>query len=164
METLVNVFDKENKSFKLVKIKKEINELSKRNFLKKIKKKITNKNLYIIITKHVIEYIMLSSPFILMDYFIRKETGKMSFAVSQKYSYIFSYTFIIFYVFSSKSFKGNIGKIYYSILFLFYYILFITNIIFFSFTSNFFNFKILSYTNEGSHYMFGVIIDMRLKI
>ena len=99
-----------------------------------------------------------------MDYFIRKEATKIYLIASQKYSYIFSYIYITFFIFSSKSLKGNIGRIYYSILFIFYFLLFLINIILFSFNSNFFHFKLLSYVNEGSHFMIGVILSMNKRI
>ena len=102
-----NQSNTENKSFKLIKT-----NLKYKNLFKT--KKNLNENSIVIFTKNIIEYIILGIPFILMDYFIRKEAKKIYLKVSQKYSYIFSYTYIIFFIFSSKSFKGNIGKIYYS--------------------------------------------------
>lgn len=130
----------------------------------KLNKNNLNKISKIFCSENIIEYTILGIPFILIDYFIRKETQKIYLIVSQKYSYIFSYTYIIFFIFSSKSLKGNIGKIYYCILFIFHFLLFLTNIIIFSFTSNFFHFKLLSYTEEGSHFVIGVILSMRIQI
>ena len=137
-------------------IKKEI--FSMKNFLNVInviKKQMIN------FTKNII---LLGIPFILMDYFIREETKKIDFTVSQKYSYIFSFTYIFFFVFSSKCFKGIIGKVYYIILFIIFFLLFLTNIIFFSFSSNFFQFKLLAYASEGSHYMIGVILGVKIRV
>ena len=148
--------------------KKKLSE--RKNFLNKIKiNNIINiinyiKNQIILNKKKIIEYIILGIPFILMDFFIREETKKINFGVSLYYSYIFSYTYIIFFVLSSKCFKGNIGKVYYSILFIFYFLLFLTNINFFSFSTTFFQFKILSYAGEGSHYMIEVILGAKKKI
>ena len=105
----------------------------------------------------------MAIPFILMDYLIRVEAKQIHFDVLKKYSYIYSYSFIGFFVLSSKCLKGNIGKIYYSVLFIFHFLLYLTNIIFFSFTSTFFMFKILSCAGEESHYMFDVILDMKFK-
>jgi phosphoglycerol transferase MdoB-like AlkP superfamily enzyme len=160
-----NQLNEENQLFKLIKIKLGDNKLvEKAKILTKNNKNTFNENSIIFFFKNIIEYIILGIPFIFMDYFIRKETQKINFIVSQKYSYIYSYTYIIFFIFSSKSFKGNIGKIYYCVIFLFYFLFFITNIIFFSFTSNFFHFKLLSYAGEGSHYLFGVILGTKKKI
>ena len=156
-----NQSNEDNQSFQLLKIKMEEIKLFER---KNLNKNNFKENPLIFFSKNIIEYIILGIPFILIDYFIRKETQKIVFVVSQKYSYFFSYTYIIFFIFSSKSFKGNIGKIYYCILFIIYFLLFLTNIIFFSLTSNFFNFKLLSYVGEGSHYMIGVILGIKIKI
>lgn len=153
-----NQSNTENISFKLIKL----------NFEKKkifeIKKKIFNKIPKIFFIENIIEYIILGIPFILIDWFIRKETQKIEFIVSQKYSYIFSYTFILFFIISSKSIKGNIGKIFYCILFIFHFLLFLANIIIFSFTSQFFHFKLLSYVEEGSNFMMDVILTMKKQI
>ena len=160
-----NQSDEENKSFKLVKIYLE-NE-KRFETIKNLNKNTTNnlsEKSIIILIKNINEYIFLGIPFILMDYFIRKDAQKVNLIVPQKYSYIFSYTYIFFFIFSSKSLKGNIGKIYYCILFIFYFLLFVTNTILFSFNSNFFHFKLLSYAEEGSHFMFGVILTMKIRI
>ena len=153
--------DEDNKSFILLKKKykkiKKIKKIERNTFINIIK---INKE----IAKNIIEYIILEIPFILMDYFIREEAKKINFDILQKYSYIFSYTYIIFFVFSSKCFIGNIGKVYYSILFIFYFLLFLTNLFFFSATTTFFQFKILSFAGEGSHYMLGVIFGVTIKI
>ena len=157
--------NEENKSFKLAEIylkNKKIFE-TKKNLYTNSKNNLNEKPIIFLI-KNIIEYIMLGIPFILLDYFIRKEAQKVYLIVSQKYSYIFSYIYIIFFIFSSKSLKGNIGKIYYCILFIFYFLLFLTNIILFSFNSNFFHFKFLSYVDEGSHFMIGVILSMKIII
>lgn len=142
--------------YKFLTEKKKL--FSKKNFL----------NIIYIIKKGIIFFtkniILLGIPFILMDYFIREETKKINYNVSQKYSYIFSYTYIIFFIFSSKCFKGNIGKAYYSIIFIFFFLLFLTNIILFSFNSNFFHFKLLSYAGEGSHYMIRVIFSVKTRV
>ena len=141
-----------------------------KTFVAKKKKLFSMKNFLNIINilKKIIffskNFILLGTPFILMDYFIREESKKINFKVSQKYSYIFSCTYIIFFIFSSKCFKGNIGKAYYSLLFILFFLLFLTNIIFFSFTSTFFHFKLLSYASEGSHYMIGVIFGVKIRI
>lgn len=158
MNNKENQSNLENKSFNLIKINSE-NERIKIKclghcFCEKI----------ILLIKNIIEYIILGIPFILMDYFIRKEAQKVILIVSPKYSYIFSYTYILFFIFSSKSFKGNIGKIYYCILFISYFSLFLANIIIFSFTSNFFHFKLLSYADEGIQFMLGVILTMKVTI
>ncbi len=120
-------------------------------------------NKIIFLLKTLFEYLILAIPFILMDYFIRVEAEQIRFKVLEKYSYIYSCSFISFFVLSSKCLKGNIGKIYYSVLFIFHFLLYLTNIIFFSFTSTFFMFKIISFAGEGSHYMFDVILDMKFK-
>ena len=145
----------ENKPFKFIKLNSKYKKIYEN-------KQNLNRNNFVI--KNFIEYIILGIPFILMDYFIRKEAQKINLIVSQKYSYIFSYTYIIFFIFSSKSFKGNIGKIYYCILFIFYFLLYLTNAIIFSSTSNFFYFKLLSYRDEGSHFIIGVILSMKIKL
>ena len=157
-----NQSNTENISFKFIKTNLKDKKLFKKK--KNLNKNNLNENSILIFTKNFIEYIILGIPFILMDYFIRKEAQKIDLKVSRKYSYIFSYIYIIFFIFSSKSFKGNIGKIYYCILFIFYFLLFLTNIIFFSFSSNFFHFKLLSYADEGSHFMIGVILGMSITI
>ena len=156
------------KLFKLIKIN-NFNKckLSKRfdfknmgcyiNYIKLMVNKI------IFLLKTLFEYLILAIPFILMDYFIRVEAEQIRFKVLKKYSYIYSCSFISFFVLSSKCLKGNIGKIYYSVLFIFHFLLYLTNIIFFSFTSTFFMFKIISFAGEGSHYMFDVILDMKFK-
>lgn len=153
-----NQSNTENISFNLIKINFEEKKIFE------IKKKILNKIPKIFFIENIIEYIILGIPFILIDCFIRKETKKIYLIVSQKYSYIFSYTYIIFFIFSSKSIKGNLGKIYYCILFIFHFLLFLANIIIFSFTSNFFHFKLLSYAEEGSHFMIDVILTMKIQI
>ena len=145
----------ENKPFTFIKLNSKYKKIYEN-------KQNLNRNNFVI--KNFIEYIILGIPFILMDYFIRKEAQKINLIVSQKYSYIFSYTYIIFFIFSSKSFKGNIGNIYYCILFIFYFLLYLTNVIIFSSTSNFFYFKLLSYTDEGSHFIIGVILSMKIKL
>ena len=160
-------FKKGNKSFKFkkIKIQKNINKQEK-----KISKNITNIFSNIIKTFgkkifEIIEYLILSIPFYLMDYYIREETEKITnFKIDQQYSYTFSYTYIIFYVLTSKALKGIIGKIYYIIIFIFYFILFLTNIIYYSFSRNFFYFKLLSFANEGGHFITGVIRDMDAEI
>ena len=159
-----NQSNEENKRFRLVKINLENKKIFKiKKNLSKNKNNLNEKSIIFVI-KNIIEYIMLGIPFILMDYFIRKEAQKIYLNVSQKYSYIFSYSYIIFFIFSSKSLKGNIGKIYYCILFIFFFLLFLINIILFSFNSNFFHFKLLSYANEGSNFMMGVILSMKIRI
>ena len=156
-------FKKGSKSFKPIKIRTKKNKFERR---KRTKKSIINIFLNIIINsiKNIIEYIVLGIPFFLIDYFIREESQKIYFRVEQKYSYIFSYAYIIFYALTSKAFKGNIGKIYYSILFIFYFVLFLTNIIYYSFTNSFFYFKLLSYASEGRHFIIGVLLDMKIKV
>ena len=160
-------FKKGHKSFKSIKIrtKKKTFERGKRS-----KKSIINIFLNIIISfiKNIVEYIILGIPFFLIDYFMREETKKIKFHFHYHYepkcSYIFSYAYIIFYALTSKAFKGNIGKIYYSILFIFYFLLYLTNIIYYSFTNSFFYFKLLSYASEGSHYIIAVLLDMKIKV
>ena len=154
---------KGHKSFKSIKIRTKKNKYAKR---KRTKTSIINTFLNLIINsiKNIIEYFVLGIPFFLIDYYIREETKKIRFRLEEKYSYIFSYAYIIFYVLNSKAFKGNIGKIYYSILFIFYFLLFLTNIIYYSFAGNFFYFKLLSYASEGSHFIIGVLLDMKKKV
>jgi hypothetical protein len=157
-----NQLNEENKSFNLKTIKFEDKKLYEK--IKILKNNNFNGNPIIFFTINIFEFIILGIPFILMDHFIRKDAKKIYFIVSQKYSYIFSYIYIFFFVFFSKFFKGNIGKIYYCLIFIFYFLLFLTNIIFFSFSSNFFHFSLLSYTHEGSHYIIGVILCIKIKI
>ena len=163
MDSEDNRLEKGNKSYKFIKIKTQNEKFQRRKRAKKCIKNIFFKRIINSI-KNIIEYILLGIPFILIDYFIRKETKKIKFNVNQKYSYLFSYSYIKFYVLSSKAFKGNIGKIYYSILFIFYFLLFLTNIIYYSFACSFFYFKLLSYASEGSHFLIGVILDVKIKI
>ena len=146
-------------------------DILKKVFVIKKNKLFSIKNFFKIINiikKQIIYFtkdiILLGIPFILMDYFIREETKKIYFYVSQKYSYIYSCTYILFFIFSSLCFKGNIGKIYYSILFILFFLLFLTNVIFFSFTSTFFQFKLLSYAGEGRHYMIGIILGINIRV
>ena len=95
-----NQSDEENKSFKLVKIYLE-NE-KRFETIKNLNKNTTNnlsEKSIIILIKNINEYIFLGIPFILMDYFIRKDAQKVNLIVPQKYSYIFSYTYIFFLFF-----------------------------------------------------------------
>ena len=162
MDSEENQFIKRNKLFEFIKIKIQ-NKFERRKRKQKIIKNIFL-NIIIIAIKNFIEYILLGIPFYLIDYFIREETKKIKFEVEQKYSYIFSYAYIIFYVLTSKAFKGYIGKIYYIILFIFYFLLFLINIIYYSFIGSFFYFKLFSYANEGSYFIIGVILEKKKKI
>ena len=164
MDSEDNRLKKGNKLFGFIKIKTQTNKYKRRKRTKKCMKNIIFLNIIIIYIKNIIEYIVLGIPFLLIDYFIREETNKINFNVLQKYSYIFSYSYIMFYVLTSKAFKGNIGKIFYSVLFIIYFLLFLTNIIYFSFTNSFFYFKLLSYASEGSHFIIGVILEIKIKI
>lgn len=163
MDSNEKLFGKRNNSFDFIKITTPKEKFQRRKRTKKYIKNIYLKRITISI-KNISEHIILCIPFILIDYFIRIETNKIKLNVNQKYSYIFSYTYINFYVLTSKAFKGNIGKVYYAIIFIFYFLLFLTNIIYYSFSSNFFYFKLLSYANEGSHFIIGVILDVKINI
>ena len=95
--------------FEFIKIKTQNEKFPGK---KRIKKCIKNIFFFFLIfsKRNIIEYIILAIPFILIDYFIREENKKFEFEVTQKYSYLFSYSYIMFYLLSSKAFKGNIGK------------------------------------------------------
>lgn len=170
MNIAENIFYIEKKSFLFKKKRFKYKKLSKKrrrkfsmiNYIIIFIKKIIQIIEFLI--KTIIEYMILGVPFFLMDYFIRKETKKIQFTVTEKYSYMFSSIYITFFILSSKTLKGNIGKIYYSGLFIFFFLLFLTNIIFFSFTSNFFYFKVLKYAREGRGFMMGVILSMKIEI
>ena len=92
-----NQSNTENISFKFIKTNLKDKKLFKKK--KNLNKNHLNENSILLFTKNFIEYIILGIPFILMDYFIRKEAQKIDLKVSRKYSYIFSYIYIIFLFF-----------------------------------------------------------------
>ncbi len=111
--------------------------------------------------KNPLQSLVYASPFILMDIGIRFLTRHVNFHENIMIipNIAFNLIWILLFVNLSFSFKKIVGRIIYCIFFLIFFLLFLINWIYYSYTGFFFNFHLLSLTDEGTSYIIDTIIN-----
>ena len=88
-----------------------------------------------------------------MDLVTRIFTNKIGFVKLSFFTpWFFTFSWAIFFIGFSLSFKKNIAKSFYSIFFIISFILFLVHNIYFSLTNEIFDFHLLELASEGSSY------------
>lgn len=125
--------------------------------LSKIKTFLINSKNFIVNNRTTI---YLSFPFILMDLVTRIHgSGIDFFPAYYAVPNIFTLIWVILFVGVIVSLKGIWSKIAYWSLFCISFVLFLTNNVYYSFTSFFFSFNLMQMADEGSSYIWSVIIN-----
>ncbi len=131
---------------------KKLHSFRIKGFFKKVKEKFLD-----IYTPNVV---WLAMPFALMDVFIFIFGSNINYS---SYLFIspmlFSITWILLFIGISLSFKGIIGKIFYSFFNILFMIMFLVNNIYYSLMKTFFDFSLVDAASEGSHYMLDAVIS-----
>ena len=131
---------------------KKLHSFRIKGFFKKVKDKFLD-----IYTPNVV---WLAMPFALMDVFIFIFGSNINYS---SYLFIspmlFSIAWILLFIGISLSFKGIIGKIFYSFFNILFMIMFLVNNIYYSLMKTFFDFSLVDAASEGSHYMLDAVIS-----
>ena len=164
MKTKIKRIKKDSKK-KLKKIKKNIIDI-KNNIIRFFKEDGKKEKIIKLLTsiwnflrrKDVLEIILLSSPFIIIDISTRLFASQIDFypicSISPR---LFSIAYITLLIGIVLNIGKNKGKIVYSLIFSIFFILYLVNNIYYSATNNFFSFSMLELASEGSSYIYDVL-------
>lgn len=164
MKTKIKRIKKDSKK-KIKKIKKSIIDI-KNNITKFFKEDGKKEKIIKLLTsiwnflrrKDVLEILLLSIPFIIIDLSTRLFASQIDFypifSISPR---LFSIAYITLLIGVILNIGKNKGKIVYSLVFILFFILYLVNNIYYSATNNFFSFSMLELASEGSSYIYDVL-------
>ena len=111
-------------------------------------------------------YALVSSPFVLMDVFIRILASEVNYYHGRMVapSILFSVIWIALIVCVTVNLPKMFGKIAYGVTFGVYFLLFLTNSVYFSYTDFFFSFHLMSLAGDGSAYIWATVKGASLWI
>lgn len=131
-------------------------EVLKNINLKNIKDKIKNVflNKFKPFYKKYNYLLILSAPFIIMDFFTRCYAKDVSFyKIFKLPPNLFTLIWIVLFIGLTLGFKKKIGKRIYLFTTILFLIMFLTNNVYYSMTKTFFDFSLLESTSEGAPYI-----------
>ena len=162
-ENIIDNTSKFKKNFR--KFKKEFFDFFKeKGKMKKIKRwlKIFWK---FILRRDVLNILLLTLPFIIIDISTRLFGSAISFyGLFRLTPRLFAVSYIVLFVGISTSLKNKYGKILYSVLFWLFFILYLVQNIYYSTMSNFFSFSLMALAGEGSDYAFDALKNANILI
>ena len=106
--------------------------------------------------------LFLSLPLLLMDAFMKLLSTEVNYFNERLAipNLLFSIMWIGIIITISLSLKGNLGRIFYALVFLFVYVLFLTHHVYYPFTGFFFSFNLLESASEGKSYILDTVKTM----
>ena len=108
-----------------------------------------------LIVKERMNLLILALPFILMDCFMKILSSDVNYYQKEIVvpNILFSLIWLIGVVALSRSIKGNLGRVFYSIVFSVFFVLFLTHYVYYPYTGFFFSFNLLQSASEGKAYV-----------
>ena len=118
-----------------------------------------------ILKKEVLNIILLSIPFIVMDLFTRIFASSITFtSVFSLVPRMFSIAYIVLFIGISLNINNRYSKTVYSLFFFFFFIMFIVQNIYYSTMGNFFGFSLMALAGEGSDYFLDALRNCNLFV
>lgn len=114
---------------------------------------------FCLLWKEKLNILLLALPFVMMDAFMKLLVSDISYDQPQITipNIMFALMWTILIVAISRSLRGNIGRIFYAVVFGLSYILFLTHYVYYPYTGFFFSFNLLQSLGEGKAYIFDTL-------
>lgn len=110
-------------------------------------------------------FMIMTIPFIMMDFIIRMIGNKISFYPVYRWEpWLFTILFITLFIGISVNIGKRAGKVAYLFFFILSFILFLTNAIYYPLTGFYFSFSLMEMASEGSSYIWDTIIGTPIYI
>ncbi len=118
-----------------------------------------------ILRREVLNILLLSLPFVIMDIATRLFGSSISFySLFRITPRLFSLAYIVLFLGISLNIKNRQGKIIYSLCFFLFYLIFLVQNIYYSTMNNFFGFSLIALAGEGSDYFWDAILNCNVFV